>query len=80
MKTSTFKISGMKCASCSMLIELSVSELVGVERVTASHADGLTTVTYNESGLTPDSIAGVIRQAGYETQILAQAPVTQRGN
>jgi len=66
-----FKTSGMHCPSCSMLIQLNVSDLAGVESVSASHADGLTTVTFDATVVTVDQIADEIRAAGYEVEVLA---------
>ena len=71
MNTVKFKTGGMHCPSCSMLIEMNVSDLPGVESVHASHADGLTTVTYDPSAIDADKIATEIRAAGYEAEVLA---------
>lgn len=65
MNTITLKTSGMHCPSCSMLIELSVSDLAGVESVKASHAEGTTVVTYDESVVDAQRIKEQIREAGY---------------
>lgn len=42
MNTISIKTTGMHCPSCSMLIEMDVGELPGVEAVRAAHADGVT--------------------------------------
>jgi copper chaperone CopZ len=71
MNTTTFKTSGMHCPSCSMLIEMNVSDLPGIESVKASHADGLTTVTYDPNTIDAEKIAAEIRTAGYDAEVLA---------
>lgn len=71
MTTTKFKTSGMHCQSCSMLIEMSVSDLPGVEDVKASAADGLTTVTYDPNRVDPSRIEDEIRNAGYDAEALA---------
>jgi len=71
MNTAKFKTSGMHCPSCSMLIEMNVSDLPGIESVRASHADGLTTVTFDPSTIDADKIAAEIRAAGYDAELLA---------
>ncbi len=71
MNTIKLKTSGMHCPSCSMLIEMNVSDLPGVDSVRASHADGLTTVTFDSSAVSAEKIADEIRAAGYEAEILA---------
>ena len=71
MNTIKLKTSGMHCPSCSMLIEMNVSDLPGVDSVRASHADGLTTVTFDPTTVSADKIADEIRAAGYEAEVLA---------
>jgi copper chaperone CopZ len=71
MKTTTYKTSGMHCPSCSMLIEMNVSDLPGVESVKASHADGTTAVTYDESRVDAARIESEIRAAGYDAEIVS---------
>jgi copper chaperone len=71
MTTTTFKTSGMHCPSCSMLIEMNVSDLPGVETVKASHADGVTVVTYDQSQVDAARIESEIRAAGYEAEIVS---------
>ena len=71
MNTVQIKTSGMHCPSCSMLIEMNVCELPGIEEVKASHADNLTVVTYDASAVTAEEIAEEIRRAGYDAEILA---------
>lgn len=60
--------SGMHCSSCSMLIQMEVGDMQGVSQVTSDHATGLTTVTYDDSVVTLDSIVATIRAAGYEAE------------
>jgi copper chaperone CopZ len=71
MNTIKLKTGGMHCPSCSMLIEMNVSDLPGVESVRSSHADGLTTVTYDPSSIDAEKIADEIRTAGYDAEVLA---------
>lgn len=71
MKTIKLKTDGMHCPSCSMLIEMNVSDLPGIESVRSSHADGLTTVTYDPDAINVDKITAEIRAAGYDAEVLA---------
>jgi copper chaperone CopZ len=68
MNTITFKTNGMHCPSCSMLVELNVSDLVGVESVKASHVDGTTVVTFDEALVNAERVEAEIRAAGYEVE------------
>jgi copper chaperone CopZ len=69
--TTTYKIGGMHCPSCSMLIEMNVSDLDGVESVKASNADCSAVVSYDASKVDAACIAEEIRNAGYEVEIVA---------
>lgn len=71
MTTTTFKTSGMHCPSCSMLIEMDVADLPGVDSVSASHADGTTRVSYDESVVDAQAIVKAIKHAGYDAQVLS---------
>jgi copper chaperone len=71
MATTKIKTTGMHCPSCSMLIEMNVGDLPGVEEVRASQADCLTTVTYDESKTDAESIVAEIVAAGYGAEIVA---------
>lgn len=70
MKTVDIKTTGMHCPSCSMLVEMNVSDLPGIESVKASVADCLTTVTYDETAQTAEKIVAEIRDAGYDAEII----------
>lgn len=71
MNTITLKTSGMHCPSCSMLIEMNVGDLPGVETVKASHADGMAVVTYDETQVDAARIESEIRAAGYDAEIVS---------
>ena len=71
MKTTKIKTSGMRCPSCAMLIEMNVSDLLGVDSVKAEHGGGMTTVSFDPSQIDEARIAQEIRNAGYEAEILA---------
>jgi copper chaperone CopZ len=63
--------SGMHCGSCSMLIEMDVSELDGVAQVRADHATGVTHVEFDPAKVTVETIVGAIQAAGYEAEVPA---------
>ena len=64
-----FTTTGMHCHSCSMLIEMSVADIEGVESVAADNAAGLTDVTYDPDKVTPDMIIVEIVKAGYGAEV-----------
>ncbi|MHB1323238.1 MAG: cation transporter [Coriobacteriia bacterium] len=63
--TKRFNTTGMHCPSCSMLIQMDVSDLPGVCGVSANHRTGVTEVTYEEGALSSDEIVETIAKAGY---------------
>lgn len=71
MNTVHIKTTGTHCPSCSMLIEMNVSDLPGVSEVKASHADGIATVTYDPAAIDAGAIAEEIRKAGYGAEVQA---------
>lgn len=62
---------GMHCRSCSMLIEMNVSELGGVASVSADNATGITTVSFDPAAVDIDTILGAIRASGYGAEVAA---------
>jgi copper chaperone CopZ len=64
-ETVRLKTTGMHCGSCSMLIEMNVSDLDGVESVTSDFHSGTTEVTYDADKTTPEAITAEIVKAGY---------------
>lgn len=65
-----FSTSGMHCPSCSMLIEMEVSDLAGVESVSSDHREGVTRVRYDDSVCSPTDIVDAITKAGYGATLL----------
>lgn len=63
--TKQFRTTGMHCPSCSMLVQMDVSDLAGVESVTSDHRTGITEVTYDDAKIQPSDIVGAIQKAGY---------------
>ncbi len=73
MEAIEIQTSGTHCGSCTMLIEMTVDELEGVESVNADHATGLARVTFDPDRIAPEAIASAIEEAGYGAEILRRA-------
>ena len=71
MNTIRIKTTGMHCPSCTMLIEMNVADLPGIDTVKASNADSLTTVTYDPSKVDSARIVKEIQDAGYDAELLS---------
>jgi Cu+-exporting ATPase len=63
--TKRFETTGMHCPSCSMLIQMDVSDLPGVIAVQADHRTSVTEVTFDDTAVTAEDIVAVITKAGY---------------
>lgn len=59
---------GMHCRSCSMLVDMTVGDLEGVESVETDHATGVTKVSFDPDRVSLDAIIDSIRSAGYEAE------------
>jgi copper chaperone CopZ len=68
MKTVTFKVSGMHCRSCEMLIVDALNEM-GVESAEAHHAKGEVVVKFDEKKINVGAITKAIKKEGYEVTV-----------
>jgi Cu+-exporting ATPase len=64
----TLKTTGMHCRSCSMLVDMTVGELDGVESVETDYVSGDTVVSYDTDAVSIDDIVAAIRSAGYDVE------------
>ena len=67
MATTTTRLTttGMHCQSCVKLIEMSVSDMEGVESVQVDLAKGMTEVVHDDVLADVDAIIAEIERAGY---------------
>lgn len=70
LETKKFTTGGMHCPSCSMLIEMSLTDLEGVEAAASDYRKGITEVTYDRAVLTPERIVSEIEAAGYSARVV----------
>lgn len=65
----TFQTTGMHCRSCTMLIDLMVKDVAGVQDVAADHVTGeiVVTVASEHEGQTEEILAAIER-AGFEVE------------
>lgn len=80
LKTETYDIEGMTCASCALTVEKAVGKLAGVEESSVNLATEKLKVSYNSQNLYPSQIIEAVTKAGYqalpETGQMA-APLTE---
>ena len=66
--TQRLKTTGMHCRSCSMLIDMTVGDLQGVDSSESDAASGSTVVSYDPQKVELDTIIGAIRSVGYDAE------------
>lgn len=64
--TLTFRVEGMHCASCGMLIDDTLEDLDGVRRAETSVKAGRTTVDLDPALCQPADVIAAIAEAGYQ--------------
>lgn len=69
-RTTRLATSGMHCGSCAMLIDMTLKDLDGVEESSTSHADGETSVTYDDAVVSTDALVEAVRSAGYDAEVI----------
>ena len=63
--TGTFRVEGMHCASCTMLIDDVIEDLRGVRRSQTTLKSGLAVVEYDPTNCSPADVVAAIGEAGY---------------
>lgn len=63
--TTVYKVTGMSCGHCENAIREELSELAGVEEVSASAKDGQVTVS-STAALDEEAVRAAVDEAGYE--------------
>lgn len=61
-----FKIEGMNCASCAMVIDLDLEKLPGIKSSNTQFAKGITEVEFDPSKVSEQTILETIEKSGYK--------------
>lgn len=61
-----FKIEGMHCGSCEMLVDMELGELEGVKSTNTSYPKGITEVEFDEEKVKSEDIIKAIEKTGYK--------------
>ena len=69
VRSARFNTTGMHCRSCSMLIDMTLGDLDGVESSHTDLASGTTEVAFDPEIVSVEDIAGAIRSVGYEAEL-----------
>ena len=65
MHTETYKIKGMHCASCAVIIENEFKKADGVELAEANYGNESVKVSFDETKIKPDELSKKIEHLGY---------------
>uniref|UniRef100_A0A2K5LJT1 P-type Cu(+) transporter n=1 Tax=Cercocebus atys TaxID=9531 RepID=A0A2K5LJT1_CERAT len=78
--TTLIAIASMTCASCVHTIEGMISQLEGVQQISVSLAEGIGTVLYNPSVISPEELRAAIEDMGFEASVVSgeAMPVTKK--
>jgi copper chaperone CopZ len=70
LQTATFSISGMHCTSCSLNIDGTLEDIVGVKQANTSYAKARTTISYNPNVVKAAELQAAIEELGYRVKSL----------
>lgn len=73
MKTSTYGVRGMHCASCVLTIERALKRVKGVEKATVNLATEKATVTRDDQEAAEEELVRAVKDVGYELLIPKEA-------
>ncbi|MGH7203912.1 MAG: heavy-metal-associated domain-containing protein [Candidatus Levyibacteriota bacterium] len=65
MKKVMLKITGMECVSCAFNIDGPLEDADGVKESKTNYAKQVTEVIYDESKITKQQLAIIVKEAGY---------------
>ncbi|PKQ15479.1 MAG: hypothetical protein CVT67_09180 [Actinobacteria bacterium HGW-Actinobacteria-7] len=69
--TARFATSGLHCSSCSMLVDMTLTELDGVVESKTDHATGLSAVVFDDERVSVPQLITAIQSAGYDAELLS---------
>lgn len=70
ISTLTFRVEGMHCASCALVIDDSLADLPGVRDTRTRAKTGLSAVTLDLAQSRPQDVISAIEQLGYRVWLL----------
>jgi len=68
MRTTTLKITGMRCAGCVGAVEKQLAAVPGVKQATVNLAVGRAMVDHDAPSVTPDGLIHAVRKAGFDAE------------
>lgn len=68
IETTRLNTTGMHCASCSMLVDMTLADIEGVQESKTDHASGVTIVSFDADKVDLNTIIEAIREVGYDAE------------
>jgi copper chaperone len=68
MAKKTFRVEGMHCSSCPMVVESIEDDLPGIKQVSASYQKGQMVVEFDESKVSEAQIIAAVEKKGYHAE------------
>src|SRR3989344_9619458 len=72
LQTSTLKISGMHCASCSTILTKALQKVEGVKSAVVNYSTEKATVTFNPIKTDEQALVQAVQKKGYGAQVLGE--------
>src|SRR3989344_1192277 len=72
LQTSTLKISGMHCASCSTILIKALQKVDGVKSAVVNYSTEKGTVTYNPAKTNEQTLVQAVQKKGYGAEVLGE--------
>ena len=64
----TYRVEGMHCSNCPMIVESIEDDLPGIKQVSASYQKGQMVVEFDESLVTEAEIFSAVEKKGYHAE------------
>ena len=68
MVKKTYRVEGMHCSNCPMIVESIEDDLPGIKQVSASYQKGQMVVEFDESLVTEAEIFSAVEKKGYHAE------------
>ncbi|MEK7132759.1 MAG: heavy metal translocating P-type ATPase [Patescibacteria group bacterium] len=76
MKSETYKVKGMHCASCSAIIEKTLKRVGGVHSIEVNYGTEAAKISYDETKTNPEHLSEKIKPLGYSLAVPISGPTT----
>lgn len=70
VRTMTFAVENMTCASCPYIVKKTLASVPGVSKVDVSFEKKMAVVTFDDAKTTPDALAAASARAGFPARPL----------